>query len=150
MSAADDGDSAANPVDRLLEALGITRDAELVEILGSRPQTVSSWRSRARVPMDAYITVAERSGCTLDWLVTGRGAKLRSDAPAYPIPAAGPYPHVAEPRPPPIPQSADTDERLDALLDWLRVLWADATEEERAWLVVELRLLRRRLRDGGA
>jgi len=127
-------------VDRLRAAYGAESDAALARALGVGTSTVRNWRDRESVPYPHCVTAAQELGVGLDWLLLGRAGDAPDavrDAAAPPYQAAG-------------PPGADDDDRLGALLDWLRAVWDGATEEERAWLVVELRLLRRRLRDGGA
>lgn len=146
-----------NIVDRLRQAAGCKTDADLVTLLGSKPQTVSSWRSRGRVPQRIVTQIADSCGVSADWLLLGRGdpgggqsvCALQIDGAHE---EAGPVGlGVAEPSgiaalpSPLVAAQGVVDPRLEALVDWLRALWAGASEEERAWLVVELRMLRGRL-----
>lgn len=57
---------------RIRESLGVPNDGALAEFLAVPYPTVASWRRRKSIPLDAFISVARRTGATLDWLILGR------------------------------------------------------------------------------
>lgn len=139
-------------VDRLLAAYGVANDARLVERLGSKAQTISSWRKRGRVPLPVLERASEECGVSTDWLLRGGAAIAEfprpaeqaagSDAIADPVGQGERYAVTqGDGRCPP-----EGDDRLAGLVEWLRTWWSEASEEERAWLIVELRMLRGRMR----
>ncbi|MFM0244247.1 LexA family transcriptional regulator [Paraburkholderia sediminicola] len=60
-------------VDRLKDVVGVTKDVELAEALGASRSTPAVWKIRDRIPFAECMTVAEKYGVSLDWLVLGRG-----------------------------------------------------------------------------
>ncbi len=62
---------AAAIIERIKDALGVTRDADLARALGRSKTTLSGWRHRNAVPFEVCILACERTGCPLDWLVLG-------------------------------------------------------------------------------
>lgn len=70
--------------------LKYTKDAELAEFLGIKPNTLSNWKTRNTLDYDLIITKCEFVNG--DWLLTGKGEMLRENATAMlqesaPIPA---------------------------------------------------------------
>jgi hypothetical protein len=136
--------AAANAViDRLREGLGCSSDAALQRALGVAGGAVRNWRVRGTVPCSHCVDAANAHGLSLDWLLLGRGPRRAGAMVAEPPPVA------YQAQGPPMAAPTVEDERLAALVAWLEAVWVGATEEERAWLVVELRMLRGRLREGG-
>jgi hypothetical protein len=71
--------SEANEVlSRLKHLLAAPTDAALAKSLSISPQTLGSWRARARVPYGVCINLARNDGVSLDWLLLGRGAILHA------------------------------------------------------------------------
>ncbi len=68
-------------IDRIYEACDPKDQKHLAQMLGIYPSVVSRWRStkkdKAYPSMDVLIQVADQSGVTLDWLITGRKPKFR-------------------------------------------------------------------------
>jgi hypothetical protein len=60
-------------VDRMKEVVGVTKDVELAESLGASRSTTAVWKIRDRIPFAECMTIAEKHGVSLDWLVLGRG-----------------------------------------------------------------------------
>ncbi|CAG8865564.1 hypothetical protein PS627_01482 [Pseudomonas fluorescens] len=63
---------------RLKQITGTTSDAALAKVLEISPQTLSSWKSRNRIPYSLCVEIAMREGVSLDWLLLGEGAQQRA------------------------------------------------------------------------
>ena len=84
--------NAKSSFDRLVEALGVDKDAEIAERLGVPPGTVSSWRSRGALPQRRILALSKVAGVSAEWLGTGAG-----EGPAVPRVTVKPSPDGAEP-----------------------------------------------------
>lgn len=73
-------------VHRLKQATGTSSDAALAKVLDISPQTLSSWKSRDRIPYALCVDLALRKGVSLDWLLLGEGGPLRVTSRAMPEP----------------------------------------------------------------
>jgi hypothetical protein len=62
---------------RLKGLFGVDSDIALCKALNLSPQTVSSWKTRNKIPYAICVDVAEDYGVTLDWLLTGSGEMYR-------------------------------------------------------------------------
>lgn len=71
-------------VRRLKQATGASSDSALAKALDVSPQTLSSWKSRDRVPYALCVELALREGVSLDWLLLGEGDPLRAASAAMP------------------------------------------------------------------
>lgn len=60
-------------VNRLNTILGTTCDSELARRLDIPASTVSSWKTRVRMPHKVCLYVSKEYGVSLDWLYTGDG-----------------------------------------------------------------------------
>lgn len=60
-------------VDRMKIAVGVARDKELAEYLGSSKSGPAVWKSRGSIPISECIKIAQDKSCSLDWLILGRG-----------------------------------------------------------------------------
>lgn len=130
---------------RLAEALGARTDADLARALEVRPSVVANWRMRRSVPPGQIIRAASLSGRSTEWITTGReahGARVEEPTTTWRVAAT-----TTEPAPAQSPR-CPLDRRLEAVQAWLTDWWDAATDEERAWLLVELRMLRRRMPRG--
>ena len=58
--------------------LGIEKDAEFARYLGISPQTLSSWHSRNS--FDIHLLYAKCIFLNAEWILTGKGEMLKSDA----------------------------------------------------------------------
>lgn len=125
--------------DRLRIAYGVASDSELARLLCVGTSTVSNWRARDSIPFPQCVTAAHDLGLSLDWLILGKKTPEGADGGDVGAGAVreGPAAFTAE---------TGVEPRLTALLDWMAALWRDVDEDERGWLVVELRRLRERLR----
>lgn len=59
---------------RLKTVFSVTSDSSLCEQLGVSPQTLSSWKSRNKIPYANCVEISKARGVSLDWLLTGRGS----------------------------------------------------------------------------
>lgn len=67
-------------IDRLKLAMKVRSDVELAAALGLNKSTVSTWRSRGRVPYAEAVKEGVERGVNIDWILTGRGSEsLMSD-----------------------------------------------------------------------
>ena len=62
-------------ISKLSEIHEVENDVDLAAKLGVARGTISSWRARGQVPWRECLEAAINSDVSLDWLVTGRGAK---------------------------------------------------------------------------
>lgn len=74
-------------LERLMTVFSVDSDSELARKLDVNRQTLGSWRSRQSIPYALCVNVSEAEGVSLDWLLTGEGAKLRAGSV---IPAVSP------------------------------------------------------------
>ncbi|QST27744.1 helix-turn-helix domain-containing protein [Escherichia albertii] len=58
---------------RLKQVFAVTSDSALCERLMVSPQTLSSWKSRNKIPYANCVDVCQQKNVSLDWLITGRG-----------------------------------------------------------------------------
>lgn len=63
--------SATAVLDRIKESLGVESDAELAELFGVSPQSISNRRTRNFVPYRETIYIAMWAGVSIDYLLTG-------------------------------------------------------------------------------
>jgi hypothetical protein len=66
-------------IGRLKEALGVTSDGQLANYLGISRQNIGAARKRRDVPPGWIYKVAALTGCSMDWLRFGHGAKIRGE-----------------------------------------------------------------------
>lgn len=59
-------------IDRLKQTMRVQSDVDLAAALKISKSTVSTWRSRGRVPYPEVVKVAVDRGASIDWLLTGR------------------------------------------------------------------------------
>ena len=62
---------------RLKEALDVKSDGHLAKYLGISRQNIGAARKREDIPTGWIYKVAELTGCSMDWLSFGKGAKIR-------------------------------------------------------------------------
>ncbi|QPG28610.1 helix-turn-helix domain-containing protein [Pantoea sp. SM3640] len=62
---------------RIMDAYGFTLQKQLCELLGISSATVSTWVRRNYFPGDVVVTCAIDTGCSLEWLATGKGKQTR-------------------------------------------------------------------------
>ena len=61
-------------IERIKKALGAKNDSQAVEMLGYSAGTISSWKSRGKVPMKSLGKISQMTGVSIDWLISGEGA----------------------------------------------------------------------------
>ena len=66
-------------IGRLKEAVGVSSDGQLAHYLGISRQNIGAARKRQDVPPGWIYKVATLTGCSMDWLHFGQGAKLQRD-----------------------------------------------------------------------
>jgi hypothetical protein len=64
-------------IGRLKETLRVKSDGQLANYLGISRQNIGAARKRDDVPAGWIYKVAELTGCSMDWLRFGQGAKIR-------------------------------------------------------------------------
>jgi hypothetical protein len=67
-------------VDRIQEILGAKNQNEVADMLEVKPSSVSGWKKEGFVSVDTLLKVAKLSNASINWLLTGEGAKLISNA----------------------------------------------------------------------
>ncbi|WP_413873919.1 helix-turn-helix transcriptional regulator [Albidovulum sp.] len=68
-------------IDRLKAAIRVRSDVDLAAALKVNKSTVSTWRSRGRVPYPEVVKVAVERGVSIDWMLTGRWLDKHSHGP---------------------------------------------------------------------
>jgi len=61
-------------IDRLRALHGVSSDSALAKVLNTPTTTVSSWRTRQRVPFDECVEAVRRFHVSFDWLLLGVGS----------------------------------------------------------------------------
>ena len=64
-------------IGRLKDTLRVKSDGQLANYLGISRQNIGAARKRNDVPAGWIYKVAELTGCSMDWLRFGKGAKIR-------------------------------------------------------------------------
>ena len=75
-------------VGRFVEMCGTDEPAEIQRSLNLPYQTVRNYLLGRLPNADMLMHIAERTSCSIDWLLTGRGKKFISEAPAIDTPLA--------------------------------------------------------------
>ena len=117
-------------LDRLKQVAGVSKDVDLAERIGVKPNVVANWRARGHVPPGAVLSAATKLGVRVE-VITGRlpDDSCVRDGPAWDAPTIAP---------PEQSQSAE-DPRLDAVLAWWAHYWETHDADERTWALVQLR-----------
>ena len=68
--------------ERMINAVGGKRAADLADALGISQASVSGAKRRNNIPDSWYLIIAEKYGVSVDWLRTGEG-EMRRDAPKF-------------------------------------------------------------------
>lgn len=63
-------------IDRFVEACGSTRPSDIHQLLGIRYQTVRNYLHGRLPSAEKLILISDRTSCSIDWLLTGRGKKF--------------------------------------------------------------------------
>lgn len=108
---------AAEVIDRMKEALGVDKDAELASVLKRGRNYVYTLRQRNTIPYEDCTDVALKTGASLDWLILGA------------LPAA-----AVEPS-----SSAGLDPRIARLVSFFTKWQQTHVPDEIAWLEQHIR-----------
>jgi len=65
---------------RLREVLNATTDRQLAELLKVTPQSVNGWKRTGKVKRDKIKSVADLTGVSFAWLLTGEGEKYSANS----------------------------------------------------------------------
>jgi hypothetical protein len=84
-------------IGRLKEAVGVSSDGQLAHFLGISRQNIGAARKRQDVPPGWIYKVARLTGCSMDWLHFGQGAKIQRE---YSTGESHPAGQIASPRSP--------------------------------------------------
>jgi len=63
--------NATKIIERVKFALGVKTDDELANILKLKRSSVTSWRKRGKINLDAIVAICDN--INMDWLIFGRG-----------------------------------------------------------------------------
>jgi phage repressor protein C with HTH and peptisase S24 domain len=74
-------DSFNNILKRLYNALNIKNDAEFCRIYNIKKNTLSTWKSRNKIPYELLIDISQNANININWLLTGKGEMFLSDEP---------------------------------------------------------------------
>lgn len=64
--------SADEIFDTIKKLKGLETDTALAELLGTKPSTVATWRSRGTIPYDDIVSFCERENVPMGWLLAGQ------------------------------------------------------------------------------
>ena len=59
-------------LDKIKQLKGLKRDVELANSLGVQPSTVANWRARKTLPYEVIVSICEKEGIHISWLLTGQ------------------------------------------------------------------------------
>lgn len=62
--------------DRITEAVGMQKAADIAKALGVTPGAVSQWKIRGNISLENLSAVSLLTGVSIHWLITGEGEKL--------------------------------------------------------------------------
>ncbi len=65
-------------LDRLYQFLGFSKDLEFCEKYNIKPNTLSTWKKRNKIPYELLEEISQNENLSLDWLLTGKGEMLLS------------------------------------------------------------------------
>ena len=99
----------------------ISSDAKIAELLGLERTAFAERKRRNSLPYKEIVIYCEQSGANLHYLLTGEGLDLNPDVKKWPL----------------LPLEL-RDLQMYNIRKWSDEFWVKATEEERAWLYVEL------------
>jgi hypothetical protein len=64
---------------RFIEACGTNKAARIADLLGMRYQSVRNYLLGRLPTAEVLVTISDKTLCSIDWLLTGRGKKFRDD-----------------------------------------------------------------------
>jgi len=65
-------------LERMKKSADLKNDSRLARLLGVTPQALSNYKKRSKVPSDLLIKFADMQGLSVDWLLSGEGARHRA------------------------------------------------------------------------
>lgn len=104
--------------ERLKVKLNVATDAALAIALGLKPNAFANRKKEGSIPHEQIVEIATSENLSLDWIYRGVDVRIGEEAAAYNV----------------------SDRRLEVIVEWLRYWWLAASQDERAWLVVEIGL----------
>ena len=69
--------SYTNVVERMKRVGGLKNDSALARVLKVTPQALSNYKKRGKMPTHLVIQFGDKSGLSVDWLLTGEGEVYR-------------------------------------------------------------------------
>ncbi|MGN6654753.1 MAG: helix-turn-helix domain-containing protein [Rhodanobacter sp.] len=115
-----EGIDVAGVMQRLRTLYGAATDAALSEAIGVPKTTLSSWRTKGRLPIEECVQAVRRFRCSWDWLLDGTGTRGVQDD------ERGTY------------DAQPLDERMQRIAAFLRHWGATRNADEQAWLEMQL------------
>ncbi len=64
---------------RLYQFMGFSKDLEFCEKYNIKPNTLSTWKKRNKIPYELLEEISQNENLSLDWLLTGKGEMLLKD-----------------------------------------------------------------------
>ena len=111
-----------NIILRLRSVTGSNTDMALASYLEIKPNTISGWKARQKIPFEECFNVSKREGVSLDWILTGEGEMYKKK------------PNETQSKP---GQNLDTNREMDKLVELLEQL----PEPERSETIKEIQML---------
>ncbi|CAN2040519.1 putative CI repressor [Candidatus Magnetomoraceae bacterium gMMP-15] len=65
--------------ERLKNYKGFRKDGELANFLGVKPNTISTYKKRDKIPHDILFSICDNENMNYNWLLTGKGSMYIND-----------------------------------------------------------------------
>jgi hypothetical protein len=65
---------------RLREATGQKSNRQMCIFIGFAEGAYGNWKTRNKIPYDACFIAAQKTGYNAEWILTGKGSKVKGDA----------------------------------------------------------------------
>lgn len=59
-------------IQRMMDATGCDNEYQLSKYLKTGNSTIAGWKNRNKVPTDQCFQIYEKTGCSMEWLITGK------------------------------------------------------------------------------
>lgn len=69
---------------RLYQFMGFSKDLEFCEKYQIKPNTLSTWKKRNKIPYELLEEISQNENLSLDWLLTGKGQMLLTNKDSLP------------------------------------------------------------------
>jgi len=69
---------------RLYQYMGFSKDLEFCEKYHIKPNTLSTWKKRNKIPYELLEEISQNENLSMDWLLTGKGEMLLSEKNSLP------------------------------------------------------------------